>query len=330
MFGRSVAIAGDTIVTTAWFEGSAATGVDGNQADNSAASSGAAYSFVLDTDADGVRNSIDNCPSDGNSDQVNTDGDAQGDVCDADDDGDAVADGSDNCQVVANQDQLNSDGDALGDACDSDDDGDAVADGSDNCQLVANQDQLNTDGDAFGDACDPDDDGDAVADGSDNCQLVANQDQLNTDADGQGNACDAHDDRAPTPDPDPTPTPDTSKPVISGLGLPSKFRAGKRATIKLTLDEAAEVRFTVKRLKRGRRVGGRCKPPTRSNNRAKKCDRQLEGAFKRTAKPGQNKFKWNGELRGKQLAAGEYLLIATPRDAAGNKGKPRKAAFEIL
>jgi len=44
-FGYSVAISGDTLVVGAPGESSAATGVDGNQADNSALASGAAYVF---------------------------------------------------------------------------------------------------------------------------------------------------------------------------------------------------------------------------------------------------------------------------------------------
>ncbi len=45
-FGRSVAISNDTIVVSAYFEESAATGVNGNQNDNSARDSGAAYVFA--------------------------------------------------------------------------------------------------------------------------------------------------------------------------------------------------------------------------------------------------------------------------------------------
>ncbi len=46
MFGAAVAIDGDTIVVGAYGEDSNATGVNGNQTDNSAASSGAAYVFT--------------------------------------------------------------------------------------------------------------------------------------------------------------------------------------------------------------------------------------------------------------------------------------------
>ncbi len=46
MFGCSVAVSGDTVVVGAYYEDSNATGVNGNQADNSATDSGAAYVFV--------------------------------------------------------------------------------------------------------------------------------------------------------------------------------------------------------------------------------------------------------------------------------------------
>jgi len=46
VFGLSVAVSGDTVVVGAWSEDSNATGVNGNQADNSAAQAGAAYVFV--------------------------------------------------------------------------------------------------------------------------------------------------------------------------------------------------------------------------------------------------------------------------------------------
>ena len=45
-FGSSVAISGDTVVVGALGEASNATGVNGNQGDNSAAAAGAAYVFV--------------------------------------------------------------------------------------------------------------------------------------------------------------------------------------------------------------------------------------------------------------------------------------------
>jgi hypothetical protein len=49
LFGSSVAVSGDTVVVGAPYEDSSATGVNGNQTDNSASDSGAAYVFVRDT-----------------------------------------------------------------------------------------------------------------------------------------------------------------------------------------------------------------------------------------------------------------------------------------
>jgi len=46
---------------------------------------------IPDTDADGISDTSDNCPSIANANQLNTDGDAQGDACDTDDDNDSIA-----------------------------------------------------------------------------------------------------------------------------------------------------------------------------------------------------------------------------------------------
>jgi hypothetical protein len=109
---------------------------------------------------------IDNCPVNINPDQLNTDGDAQGNACDTDDDNDGVLDVSDKFPLDATE-TLDNDNDGVGNNADTDDDNDTVLDTTDNCPLVANTDQLNTDGDAQGNACDNDDDNDGVVDASD-------------------------------------------------------------------------------------------------------------------------------------------------------------------
>ena len=81
-------------------------------------------------------------------------------VANPDRDGDGVLNGSDNCPLVANADQLDSDNDGFGDVCDStpygpDTDGDGVPDMFDNCPDVANPGQADVDSDSIGDACDP-------------------------------------------------------------------------------------------------------------------------------------------------------------------------------
>ena len=45
-----------------------------------------------DTDADGLANTVDNCPTVAKPDQLNTDGDTLGNACDTDDDNDGFSD----------------------------------------------------------------------------------------------------------------------------------------------------------------------------------------------------------------------------------------------
>jgi uncharacterized repeat protein (TIGR01451 family) len=171
-----------------------------------------------DSDRDGVADELDNCPRIANPGQANTDGDAQGDACDADDDNDGVGDNADqcegtttgtavaadgcadpdsdgistnagdNCPDVANPGQANTDGDGQGDACDADDDNDGVGDDADQCEGSSSGTTVAADG-----CADPDGDGISTTAG-DNCPNVANPDQADTDGDAQGDACDADDD----------------------------------------------------------------------------------------------------------------------------------------
>ena len=55
-----------------------------------------------DMDKDGIQNNVDNCPYVVNPDQLDTDGDKKGDVCDPDDDNDGVPDSTDSCPKVSN------------------------------------------------------------------------------------------------------------------------------------------------------------------------------------------------------------------------------------
>ena len=92
-----------------------------------------------DVDQDGLLNSVDNCPITPNVDQVDSDGDSFGDVCDI---------------CIGGNDTIDTDADGFPDACDSDDDNDGINDGSDNCRVVVNADQADSDGDGSGDDCD--------------------------------------------------------------------------------------------------------------------------------------------------------------------------------
>ena len=116
-----------------------------------------------DTDGDGIANNKDNCPMIANNNQLDTDGDGLGDVCDSDDDGDGVEDYLDNCPLTYNIYQIDTDGDGIDDSCDLDDDDDTYLDAQDAFPLDATE-WLDTDGDQIGDNTDTDDDNDNYLD----------------------------------------------------------------------------------------------------------------------------------------------------------------------
>lgn len=86
-----------------------------------------------DIDTDGICGDVDNCPNDSNIDQIDTDNDGIGDICDSDLDGDGVDNINDNCPNIPNADQADLDNDNIGDTCDDDQDGDSFTTANGDC-----------------------------------------------------------------------------------------------------------------------------------------------------------------------------------------------------
>lgn len=95
--------------------------------------------IFADSDKDGVMDSIDNCPTDANSDQMNFDLDQFGDACDTDDDNDGVDDILDQFDSDPH-DWADYDFDGIGANMDPDDDNDGIQDQQDDTSIPVTED----------------------------------------------------------------------------------------------------------------------------------------------------------------------------------------------
>lgn len=145
---------------------------------------GDGYKDIMCTGDEVDRHLCDNCPTRYNPDQVNSDTNPMGDICQPPDtvtgldpDGDGWDSATDNCPDVANADQLDMDHDGRGNACDDDTDGDGVLDAVDNCRMVPNRTQTDTLGNGVGDLCDNDYDADGVSNNVDRCDELTQADE---------------------------------------------------------------------------------------------------------------------------------------------------------
>jgi hypothetical protein len=128
--------------------------------------------------------------------------------------------------------------------------------------------------------------------------------------------------------------------LLTALRLaPRSFRAARHgssiarvrtgASVSYQLGRAAVVRFALERAVPGVMHGGLCARP-RHGLRGRRCTRHvpMAGLFTRNSVAGANSFRFTGRLRGRALAPGSYLLLASPVGEPGSDGTI--AAFRIV
>ncbi|MEA2195373.1 MAG: hypothetical protein QOG42_1807 [Solirubrobacteraceae bacterium] len=121
----------------------------------------------------------------------------------------------------------------------------------------------------------------------------------------------------------------------SGPSVARSFRALGSAKVSYRIGAAGKVRFTVRRLRPGRRASGasdaRCVAQTARNRRAAACTRELplSGSFTATARAGVNSLRFTGRLGGRSLPAVSYRLVATPVGGAAPAGSA-KVRFRVV
>ncbi len=104
---------------------------------------------------------------------------------------------------------------------------------------------------------------------------------------------------------------DTVAPRVSGLRVVASGSARRRLVARFTLTEAARVRFTLQSLPRKGRP------------------RAVRGSFSVAGLAGTARLDIARQRLVRRLAPGRYRLVATPTDAAGNRGAAARAVFTV-
>ena len=133
---------------------------------------------------------------------------------------------------------------------------------------------------------------------------------------------------------------DRAAPVfVRALSLSrSRFRASAAASrptprgseFRFSLSEPARVVITIAKGSSGRRVGGVCVRPTRSNRGRSRCTRYATvGRLRRDGRQGPNEVAFTGRLNGRALR-GTYRATAVATDAVGNVSRPSRVTFAVV
>jgi hypothetical protein len=116
---------------------------------------------------------------------------------------------------------------------------------------------------------------------------------------------------------------DQAAPSLGGLAIGS-------GQLTYRLSEAASLTLKVQRVKKGRKVAGKCKRPKPANRGRKACKRYVKvGTVKANGVAGLNRLALPKKVGGRKLAKGRYRLTITARDGAGNVSAIKRIGYRI-
>jgi hypothetical protein len=117
--------------------------------------------------------------------------------------------------------------------------------------------------------------------------------------------------------------PDGTAPGLGGLAVGS-------GQLTYRLSEAASLTLKVQRVKKGRKVRGKCKPAKPANRGRKACKRYVKvGTVRANGVAGLNQLALPKKIGGRKLAKGRYRLTITARDSAGNVSATKRIGYRI-
>ena len=118
-----------------------------------------------------------------------------------------------------------------------------------------------------------------------------------------------------------------------GRLLPKASAVKTGTTISFRLSEASKVRLSFESIRKGRKVGRRCRKPTRRNRRRRACKRyvKVKTAINLNGKAGVNRVRFQGRLtRRRSLRPGRYRLSVRAIGQSGKVSKPVRKNFRLL
>jgi len=129
----------------------------------------------------------------------------------------------------------------------------------------------------------------------------------------------------------PAQAPDTQPPVFLGADVnPKTINPNGGTMITYEVNEDATLKAVFKRARSGRKVKGRCRKPTRRNQRRRRCTRLTKvGTLEQNVASKTGSIGFGGLLRGKPLKVGRYRIELTATDVAGNKSKIKKLKLRV-